>query len=169
MIVLKRILAPTDFSEASAAAIRYGVALARAFQAKLHVLHVESRHDLELLVERELVVERYLSEPGAPAAPRNAARDLLGQVLTEDEERELRAEYVLRASGRGGPYVEIVRYAKERNIDLIVVGTHGHGFAAHMLMGSVAEKLVRRAPCPVLTVRHSEHEFVLPDDDSSKG
>ncbi len=69
---------------------------------------------------------------------------------------------MLRASGPGGPYVEIVRYAKERDIDLIVMGTHGRGFVAHMLMGSVAEKVVRRAPCPVLTVRHPEHDFVVP-------
>ena len=61
----------------------------------------------------------------------------------------------------GGAYIEIVRYAKERDIDLIVMGTHGRGFMAHMLMGSVAEKVVRKAPCPVLTVRHPEHEFVL--------
>ena len=162
MIALKRILVPTDFSDASQAATKYGVALARAFNATLHLLHVEHRHDLEIMVERELVVEKYLHETAKP--PQNAARELLRKVLTEQEEHELRAEYVLRASGLGGPYVEIVRYAKERDIDLIVMGTHGHGFAAHMLMGSVAEKMVRQAPCPVLTVRHPEHEFVLPEE-----
>ncbi len=163
MIALKHILVPTDFSETSEAAVHYGVALARAFNAKLHLLHVEARHDLEISVERELVVEKYLSDTTVPTSPQNAARELLGKVLTEKEEDELRAEYVLRASGIGGPYVEIVRYAKERNMDLIVIGTHGRGFVAHMLMGSVAEKVVRKAPCPVLTVRHPEHEFVLPD------
>ena len=50
----------------------------------------------------------------------------------------------------------------EKNVDLIVMGTHGHTGLAHMLMGSVAEKVVRKAPCPVLTVRHPEHEFVHP-------
>ena len=84
----------------------------------------------------------------------NAARTLLGKVLTQQEETELQVEYELRASGLGGPYVEIVRYAQESDIDLIVMGTHGRGFVAHMLMGSVAEKVVRRSPCPVLTVRH---------------
>ena len=164
MITLKHILVPTDFSETSEAAAKYGVALARAFNATLHLLHVEPRRDLQIIVERELVVEKYLSDPAAATSPQNAARELLGKILTEQEEKELRAEYVLRASGLGGPYVEIVRYAKERTIDLIVMGTHGRGFVAHMLMGSVAEKVVRKAPCPVLTVRHPEHEFVIPDE-----
>ena len=168
MIALRRILVPTDFSETSEAAVKYGVALARAFNAKLHLLHVEARHDLELIVERELVVEKYLSEMTDAKVQQNAARELLGTILTEQEEHELRAEYVLRASGLGGPYVEIVRYAKERDIDLIVMGTHGRGFAAHMLMGSVAEKVVRKAPCPVLTVRHPEHEFVIPEESAGQ-
>jgi nucleotide-binding universal stress UspA family protein len=63
---------------------------------------------------------------------------------------------------QGPPFLEIVRYAQEANIDLIVLGTHGRGGLAHMLLGSVAEKVVRKAPCPVLTVRHPEHEFVAP-------
>jgi nucleotide-binding universal stress UspA family protein len=62
----------------------------------------------------------------------------------------------------GLPFDEIVRLARDRNVDLIVMGTHGHTGLAHVLMGSVAEKVVRRAPCPVLTVRHPEHEFVHP-------
>src|SRR5437763_1103642 len=132
MIALKRILVPTDFSEASDAAAKYGVALARAFGAKLQLLHVEARHDLEILVERELAVEKLLGDTGsAKHQQQNPARELLGKVITADEEGELHAEYVLRASGIGGPYVEIVRYAKEREIDLIVMGTHGRGYLSH--------------------------------------
>jgi universal stress protein A len=55
-----------------------------------------------------------------------------------------------------------VRYAREMKIDLIVMGTHGHTGLVHVLLGSVTEKVVRKAPCPVLTVRHPEHEFVHP-------
>ena len=105
MITLKHILVPTDFSETSEAAAKYGVALARAFNATLHLLHVEPRRDLQIIVERELVVEKYLSDPTAATSAQNAARELLGKILTEQEEKELRAEYVLRASGLGGPYV----------------------------------------------------------------
>jgi nucleotide-binding universal stress UspA family protein len=56
-----------------------------------------------------------------------------------------------------------VEYAKNANIDLIVIGTHGRGAWSQVVMGSVAEKVVRTAPCPVLTVRHPEHEFLMPD------
>ena len=62
----------------------------------------------------------------------------------------------------GTPFAEIVRCARDKDIDLIVMGTHGHTGLAHMLLGSVTEKVVRKAPCPVLTVRHPEHEFVHP-------
>lgn len=61
------------------------------------------------------------------------------------------------------PALTIVDYAMGHRIDLIVMGTHGRGALAHMVMGSVAERVVRLAPCPVLTVRHPEHEFVRPD------
>jgi nucleotide-binding universal stress UspA family protein len=160
MITLNRILVPTDFSETSAAAVRYGVALAQSFSAELHLLHAEVRHDLEMIVERQRAVETIVAEmehtesaPGLDEIAQHAARELLAPSLTEQEQSSLRVEYVLRASGRGGP----------GDIDLIVMGTHGRGFMAHMLIGSVAEKVVRHAPCPVLTVRHPEHEFVTPD------
>jgi nucleotide-binding universal stress UspA family protein len=162
LITLNRILVPTDFSETSETAVRYAVALARAFNAKLYMLHVEPRHDLEIMVEGELVVEKSLSDLGAVNVPQNAARELLGRILTEQERTDVQAEYVLRASGLGGPDVEIVRYAQERDTDLIVLGTHGRG-VADVLLGSVAEKVVRLAPCPVLTVRHPQHEFVMPE------
>jgi nucleotide-binding universal stress UspA family protein len=69
---------------------------------------------------------------------------------------------VVQETREGPPFLEIVRYAQEGDIDLIVMGTHGRTGLAHALMGSVAEKVVRKAPCPVLTVRHPEHEFVKP-------
>lgn len=87
------------------------------------------------------------------------ARELLKKVLPPTEAAKLDGKLVTK---RGKPFIEIVCYAKSEEIDLIVMGTHGRGPIAHMLMGSVAEKLVRQAPCPVLTVRHPEHEFVMP-------
>ena len=93
---------------------------------------------------------------------RQAAHDELATLLAADDERDVRAEYALRTASVGGPYVEIVTFARENDIDMIVMGTHGRGFVAHMLMGSVAEKVVRKAPCPVLTVRLPEHKFEHP-------
>lgn len=162
MIALKRILVATDFSESSVAALKYGVGLARTFGATLHVLHAAGRHDLEVMVERQLVIDKFLHDSTAADGHANAARELMGDLLTAEEHAAVRAEFVLRACGPAGPWAEIVRYAKERDLDLIIVGTHGRGMLGHLLMGSVAEKVVRMAPCPVLTVRHPQHEFVLP-------
>ena len=69
---------------------------------------------------------------------------------------------IVRVVRQGSPFLEIIRYAKEKGIDLIVIGTHGRTGLAHVFMGSVAEKVVRKAPCPVLSVRHPEHEFIAP-------
>lgn len=172
MIALHRILVPTDFSEASAAAVTYGAAFARAFGAELHLLHVAVPHELDVMVERQRVIEVFLDDAASESdavdptdAARHAARDLLSPMLGEQEQRDLNVQYILRAAGVGGPYFEIVSYASELDIDLIVMGTHGRGPVAHALVGSVAERVVRKAPCPVLTVHHPEHEFVLPENE----
>ena len=79
--------------------------------------------------------------------------------LTDEDRTALHAVPVIRKSD--APADEIVKYAQEENIDLIVMGTHGRPGLAHLLMGSVAEKVVRTAPCPVLTLRHPEREVVV--------
>jgi nucleotide-binding universal stress UspA family protein len=154
-IELKTILVPTDFSQASEVALRYGKAFAEAFGASLHLLHV---------VEEPLV-PAWTSEGYIPALEgvrqelERRAREKLEQLLQPDERQQYQVQLALRT---GSPFVEIIRYARDQQIDLIVMGTHGRGPIAHMLLGSVAERVVRKAPCPVLTVRHPEHEFVLP-------
>lgn len=155
MIQLQRILLPTDFSEYSAAARKYACAFADQFQAELHLLHVIQ--DLAPLVP----------EPGAALAPpidylrelEQNAQAMLGRAL--DAEWAV-GKKITRVVRQGPPFLEIIRYAREANIDLIVLGTHGRTGLAHVLMGSVAEKVVRKAPCPVLSVRHPEHEFIAP-------
>ena len=153
MIRLERILVPTDFSDTSEAALRYGVAIARAFKAQLHLLHVPE-HPGEA-AETEYPI-------GLFENMQNAANDRLGHLLPEAEARELRPECVMRL---GKPTDEIVRYAAEQKMDLIVMGTHGREGVTRMVTGSVAEKVVRRAPCPVLAVHNPEHEFVMPEAD----
>ena len=69
---------------------------------------------------------------------------------------------IVRSTVHGHPLVEIIRYAREADIDLMIIGTHGRTGLAHMLLGSNAEKIVRKAPCPVMTVHCPEHEFVMP-------
>ena len=155
MIELKRILVPTDFSKTSEVAINYARALATAFGASLDVLHV-----LE-----DPYVHGWASVSSLPNLPSyrevltQRAHERLEELVTPADRERFHAQIVTKF---GAPFIEIIRYAKEHDIDLIVMGTHGHGPIVHMLMGNVAEKVVRKAPCPVLTVRHPEHKFVMP-------
>ena len=151
MIALKRILVPHDFSDTSAAAVRYALALAQNFGAKVHLLHVSDKARFEMATEFPLGLDGTLED---------AVRERLLKILTPREQIDFKPSFEFRS---GAPAVEIARYAKEANIDLIVMGTHGRGFVAHAVLGSVAEKVVRTAPCPVLTVRNPQHEFVMPD------
>jgi nucleotide-binding universal stress UspA family protein len=89
------------------------------------------------------------------------AKDRLSRLLIDDDSMPLPTTSVVITAGATAP--AIVNYAAKADIDLIVVGTHGRSAVAHLLMGSVAERVVRTARCPVLTVRHPERDFVLPD------
>jgi nucleotide-binding universal stress UspA family protein len=155
MIRIKNVLVATDFGKTSEVALMYGRELARTFGAKLHVLHVADN------------ITQYSLNSGAILPPElqseveDAARGRLEKLLGDDDRRELGAVAVLRTSLT--PADCIVEYATEAGIDTIVVGTHGRRALARVLIGSVAERVVRTAPCPVLTVRHPEHEFVVPD------
>jgi nucleotide-binding universal stress UspA family protein len=157
MITLKNILVATDFSEPSDAALTYGRALARNFEATLHVVHV-----VGLVSSAAYGAEGYVAAvPELQQDIEDAARKQLDDRLVDNDARPLPTRRVLITSN--APALAIVEYAGRERIDLIVTGTHGRGAVAHLLMGSVAERVVRTAPCPVLTVRHPEHEFVVPD------
>ncbi len=155
MATLHNILCPTDFSELSAGAGAYAVLLAKTFGARLHLLHV---------VDGGYQYWSGMGEETLPAGP-------TAEELTETAKQQMEefvAEYIpdtLESSteiANGRPFVEIIRVAKEKRIDLIVIGTHGRGALKQMLLGSVAEKVVHKAPCPVLTVREPGHEFTMP-------
>lgn len=155
MVALKNILVATDFSEPSGVALAYGRDLARSYNARLHVLNVV-----------EDVMMRYSPEIGY-AMPQmqkdledSASRDL-NKLITDDDRRTLQVEPTVMTAVNIAD--AIVRYAKDNAIDLIVTGTHGRGMVKHFLMGSVAERVVRSAPCPVLTVRANERDFIAPD------
>ncbi len=154
MIELKRILIATDFSDHAKVAMQYAGALADVFEAELILCHV-------------IATEHWLSQlpPGGEGYfPPNFSE--LEENKTRNTCQQLIAELGIK-DGRviiphGSPFVEIIKAARSEDADLIVIGTHGRGAVAHMLLGSVAEKVVRKAPCPVLTVREGEHDFVLP-------
>ncbi|MDE3154604.1 MAG: universal stress protein [Acidobacteriota bacterium] len=154
MITLERILVPVDFSETSGVALKYGKALAENFGASLRLLHV-----LENPLLQNVASEVYVPPPNFYEDWEKAVREKLDGLLPVAERTALRATCEIR---QGSPFTEILRYAADENIDLVVMGTHGRGAVGHLLLGSVAERVVRKAPCPVLTVRHPEHEFVKP-------
>jgi nucleotide-binding universal stress UspA family protein len=144
MIHINRILFPTDFSENARRPQQYACELARQFGAELHILYV--LQDVALV----------MPEPGAMFAlpalnldevQQSAERALA--TLPGPEGQQLR---ITRSTRQGSPSGEIVRYAADNKIDLIVMGTHGRSGLSHVFLGSVAEKVVRSAQCPVLTV-----------------
>ena len=157
MIALKNILVATDFGEPADAALSYGRTLARAFGATVHLLHVV----------QDVYLASYGSEFYIPDDPNvqnqvnESARKQLDGLAIDSDGSGPAIRTVLRMSNT--PARAIVQYAKEEDIDLLVMGTRGRKGVAHLLLGSVAEHVVRAAPCPVLTVHHPEHEFVVPD------
>jgi nucleotide-binding universal stress UspA family protein len=157
MIALKRILVATDFSEPSEAALAYGQELARNFGASLIVLNVVG----DILTRAYGSDGMVLADPELQREIEAAAQQQVNALPLGDDLSALGAIRVTITSNE--PAAAITAYARDAAVDLIVMGTHGRGAVAHLLMGSVAEQVVRTAPCPVLTVRHPEHEFVLPD------
>ena len=148
MIAVKNVLVAVDFGEASEAALTYARNFAWQFGARLHAIHVLENRFLRPMLNDPKAVETA------------TWRELLDRLTLGDREG-LSAIAVVRTSD--DPADEIVRYAREQNIDLIVLGTHGRRGVERLLLGSVAERAVRAAACPVLTVRHPEHEFVVSD------
>ncbi len=146
MFQIKKILVPTDFSAASELALRYGKELAQTLHATLNVFHVAD----DPILFATTTSDKYRSD--AIAKSNKKLEDMLSASLDDVED-------VHFSSKCGTAATEIVDYAKEAQIDLVVMGSHGHSAIASMLLGNVAEHVVRHSPCPVLTVRSPQHEF----------
>jgi nucleotide-binding universal stress UspA family protein len=151
MIRIKKILTPTDFSDYSSVATEYARELALKFAAELHFLHVLEVH--------------------ASSTPTFGGGLAISSLIKESKDKsdEALAELAGETGGtcvsvEGQPFLEILRYATQNEIDLIVMGTHGRSGLDHVLLGSVAERIVRKSACPVLTIRHPRHRFVMPFD-----
>jgi nucleotide-binding universal stress UspA family protein len=141
-----RILVPTDFSEPSEAALDYAVAMATRFGASLHLIHVID--DDRMVTGMDGVAGFVPEAPNVEGATRVAEARLAGVLSSADRARFYTTSLVLH----GSPPRTIAETALDMRADLIVMGTHGRTGLTHVLLGSVAERVVRNAPCPVLTV-----------------
>jgi len=150
LMALKSILVPIDFSETSKKALRYALRFAEQFGGKLTLLNVVepvATPDFAyypLLVESDKVKKLAEARLESLCSQMSIPRGLLDQTLVR----------------YGTPFAEICDAARTSKTDLIILTTHGHTGLKHVLLGSTAERVVRHAPCPVLTVREKEHEFV---------
>jgi len=150
---ISTILVPIDFSPLSRKALQYAVPFARKHEARIVLVHV---------VEPVYYPESYLATLPPEIEDVNierarSAKQQLAELRKDDIGSEIPAD-VLVETGR--PWNEIINVAKDENVDLIVIATHGHSGLKHVFLGSTAERVVRHAPCPILVVRENEREFV---------
>ena len=160
---LTRILTPTDFSKFSGFALEWAAYLAQCMKADLTLLHV-------IPEEEGKIIEEIIGEGAVVQIPKGIRQNVVEErqkklkeqfnmVVSSDIKRSIRVEEMTRI---GVPFLEIIKVAKEKDVDLIVMGTHGRTGLAHVLIGSVAEKVVHHAHCPVLTIKHPQYKFIAP-------
>ncbi len=154
MIQLKKILCPTDFSDLSLEALRFAGELASTFHAELHLLHVFEGYE-NIVLNPDLAMTRM-----AEWMPklRELCREKLAALPGAPDDKSL---HIVRANREGSAVAEIVDYARRHAIDLIVIATHGRTGLSHLVLGSVAENVIRRAPCPVWTIRATTLEATV--------
>jgi len=152
LIGLKKILVPIDFSDHSKKALRYALPFARQFNAQLELMYV---------VEPTIYPSDFgFGQVGFPDVEKELhekATQELAALIESSVPLSIRSSSVVST---GIPFVEITTYAQAEDIDLIIVATHGRTGVEHILFGSTAEKIIRKAPCPVLVVRAEEHDFI---------
>ncbi len=159
MVNIRKILYPTDFSKHSLVAFPFAIDLAQRYEAKLHCLHVLDT-DNEFFLENGYIAPLIIQTPLPVEQLQKSAKEHMDVIVKEYISGA--KNFVTQKVILGKPFIEIIHYCRDENIDLVVMGTHGHSALASMLLGSVAEKVVRKAPCPVLSVRHPEHRFKAP-------
>lgn len=154
MLPIRRILFPTDFSEYAEHAWSYALTFAQEFGAEVHLLHVVAppprlAEAYAVNFDPEKMVKALTEEANTSMDRTVEAAKSWGLIFR----REVRV---------GVDFREIIDYVTKQDIDLIVMATHGRTGLAHALLGSVAEKVVRKSPCPVLTIKHPTMKFEMP-------
>lgn len=145
MEFIKKILFPTDFSETSEYAMKYAIEFAQSFDAELEIVHI--------LFDESQLVSSYMLH----GSFRNLSYDLEAGAKEQlkdflNKYPELSEINFTTKLLKGSPFLEIIEEARSTKADIIVIGTHGRSGIEHMLFGSTAENVIRKAPCPVFTV-----------------
>ncbi len=151
-INIQRILVPIDFSEHSKNALKYAIPFAQKFKASIDLIYV-----VEPTIYPADFSFGQIGFPNIEEEMRTRGSAELENLITKEVAGKVISRKIVRT---GKPFYEINQYALEENISLIIIATHGHTGMEQILFGSTAEKVVRKAPCPVLVVRSGEHEFV---------
>jgi len=148
---IDKILVPIDFSEYSIKALEYAIDFGRYFKSKLFLIHV---------IEPPLYPADFsMGQVVLPEIDENLnsrAEEELASIIDNKIAGKIEAEKIVK---NGKPFIEIIETAEELDVDLIIIATHGHTGVEYLLFGSTAEKVVRKAPCPVLTLRSPIKNF----------
>ena len=157
MLTIERILCPTDFSDFSERALDYGLSLARHYNAELHLLHV---------VRPVIVGYPEYAVPDSVSEFYGELRDHAREQLREFAKVHVEGGVQAKVTVEEGVVTEsILDFARENSIDLIVMGTHGRRGLQRLTLGSVTERVLRKAGCPVLAVRRPAHDFIAPGNN----
>jgi len=153
---IKKVLVPIDFSDYSKSSLRYAVNFAKQFNAEIYLIYV-----LEPVIYPPDFSMGQIAIPTVNAEWDERAREELENLAKTEIPEGISVKTILK---NGKPFLEIIDTATEENIDLIIIATHGHSGVEHILFGSTAEKVVRKAPCPVLTLREPVKGFMFRDE-----
>jgi len=151
--MFKKILCPVDFSEYTENIVNYAVEIAKKFNSELHLLHIIPNLNYFTPYESFMTPENII------ALERNIEKEIEKDFDKISKKIDIPFKKVIKS---GVTFVEIINYIKEESISLVVMGTHGRSGIEHILIGSVAEKVVRKSPCPVLTIRPEGKTFTMP-------
>mgnify|MGYP003417062116 FL=1 len=142
---INKVLVPIDFSDYSKSALRYAVNFAKSFNAEIILIYV-----VEPVIYPPDFSMGQIALPSITTEWDDRAKDELQKLAKSEIIGAVKVKTIIKT---GKPFVEIIETAKEENVDLIIIATHGRSGVEHILFGSTAEKVVRKAPCPVLTLR----------------
>ena len=153
---ISKVLVPIDFSDYSNSALKYAVNFVGHFKAELTLIYV-----VEPVIYPPDFSMGQIAIPSVVLEMDKRAVDELNKLAQQEIPAEIKVKSVVKT---GKPFLEIIETAQEEDVDLIIIATHGHTGVEHILFGSTAEKVVRKAPCPVLTLREPIKGFLFKDE-----